>query len=60
MSDGGVSDAQIAAMSAPRPGSGFDVLLLVFMAITALLGLLRRQLLIVSAFTTGVLLVCDA
>jgi hypothetical protein len=39
---------------------GFDVLLLVFLVITAVLGLLRRQLLIVSAFTTGVLLVCDA
>lgn len=39
---------------------GFDVLLLLFMAVTALLGLLRRQLLILTAFTTGVLLVCDA
>lgn len=39
---------------------GFDVLLLLFMASTAVLGLLRRQLLILTAFTTGVLLVCDA
>jgi hypothetical protein len=39
---------------------GFDVLLFVFLVITAVLGLLRRQLLIVSAFTTGVLLICDA
>ena len=39
---------------------GFDILLLLFMASTAVLGLLRRQLLILTAFTTGVLLVCDA
>jgi hypothetical protein len=39
---------------------GFDIMLLVFMAATALLGLLRRQLLILAAFTTGVLLICDA
>jgi hypothetical protein len=39
---------------------GFDVLLFVFLVITAVLGLLRRQLLIVTAFTTGVLLICDA
>jgi hypothetical protein len=39
---------------------GFDVLLLTFMVTTVVLGLLRRQLLILSAFTTGVLLTCDA
>ena len=39
---------------------GFDILLLVFMAATAVLGLLRRQLLVLAAFTTGILLVCDA
>jgi hypothetical protein len=39
---------------------GFDVLLLTFMAATAVLGYLRRQLLILAAFTTGVLLVCDS
>jgi hypothetical protein len=39
---------------------GFDVLLLVMFALTAILGLLRRQLLVLSAFGTGVLLVCDA
>jgi len=39
---------------------GFDVLLLVMMVATAVLGYLRRQLLIVTAFATGVLLVCDA
>jgi hypothetical protein len=39
---------------------GFDILLLVFMGATMVLGLLRRQLLILAAFTTGVLLACDA
>jgi hypothetical protein len=39
---------------------GFDVLLVVFMLATAVLGYLRRQLLVLAAFTTGVLLVCDA
>jgi hypothetical protein len=39
---------------------GFDILLLFFVAATVVLGLLRRQLLILTAFTAGVLLVCDA
>lgn len=39
---------------------GFDVLLLVMFALTAILGLLRRQLLVLTAFGTGVLLICDA
>jgi hypothetical protein len=39
---------------------GFDILLLGFMAVTAVLGLLRRQLLVLTAFTTGILLICDA
>ena len=39
---------------------GFDVLLVGFMLTTALLGYLRRQLLVPAAFTTGVLLICDA
>jgi hypothetical protein len=39
---------------------GFDILLLGFMATTAVLGLLRRQLLILTAFTTGIMLICDA
>ena len=39
---------------------GFDVLLVAFMLMTAVLGYLRRQLLVLAAFTTGVLLVCDA
>lgn len=39
---------------------GFDVLLVGFMLATAVLGYLRRQLLGLAAFTTGVLLICDA
>lgn len=44
----------------PATWVGFDVLILIFMAVTAVLGLLRRQLLVLTAFTTGILLVCDA
>ena len=39
---------------------GFDVLLVAFMVTTAVLVFLRRQLMLPTAFTTGVLLVCDA
>ena len=39
---------------------GFDVLLLVMMVATAVLGYLRRQMLVLTAFATGVLLICDA
>src|SRR5262249_46725728 len=39
---------------------GFDVLLLVFMIATAVLGFVRHHLLTLFAFTTGVLLLCDA
>ncbi|HKP43963.1 hypothetical protein [Mycobacterium sp.] len=39
---------------------GFDILLLVFLTTTAVLGLLQRQLLILTAFTSGILLICDA
>ena len=39
---------------------GFDVLLLAFMTATAVLGFLRHHLLTLFAFSTGVLLVCDA
>lgn len=39
---------------------GFDVLLVGFMLATLLLGYLRRQLLVFTAFTTGVLMICDA
>jgi hypothetical protein len=44
----------------PATWVGFDVLLLGFIAATAVLGLLRRQLLVLTAFTTGILLICDA
>lgn len=39
---------------------GFDVMLIVAFAATAFFGFLRRQLLVLSAFVTGVLLICDA
>jgi hypothetical protein len=39
---------------------GFDILLVTFMAATAVLGWLRRQLMLLTAFTTGILLICDA
>lgn len=39
---------------------GFDGLLLVMFTLTAMLGLLRRQLLVLAAFGTGMLLICDA
>jgi hypothetical protein len=39
---------------------GFDVLLLMFMCATAVLGFTHHHLLTLFAFTTGVLLVCDA
>ena len=44
----------------PTTWVGFDILILMFMAATALLGVLRRQLLVLTAFTTGILLICDA
>ena len=39
---------------------GFDILLLAFMIATAVLGFIRHQWLTLFAFSTGVLLVCDA
>lgn len=39
---------------------GFDGLLVVMMATTAVLGWKRRQLLVLTAFATGILLLCDA
>jgi hypothetical protein len=44
----------------PMTWVGFDILLVGFMLATAVLGYLRRQLLVPAAFTTGVLLICDA
>jgi hypothetical protein len=43
-----------------RTWVGFDLLLLVMIVATGILGYLRRQMLIVVAFSTGVLLICDA
>jgi hypothetical protein len=40
--------------------AGFDILLVAFMATTAVLVFVRRQLVPLTAFTTGVLLICDA
>src|ERR1700733_11497163 len=39
---------------------GFDVLLVAFMVPTAVLVFLRRRLVLLPAFTPGVLLICDA
>lgn len=39
---------------------GFDILLLAMLAVTAIAGWRRRQLLFPFAFATGVLLICDA
>jgi hypothetical protein len=44
----------------PATWVGFDILLVAFMVATAVLGYLRRQLLTFAAFTSGVLLICDA
>lgn len=44
----------------PATWVGFDLLLVFMMAATAYLGWRRRQLMILAAFATGVLLICDA
>ena len=44
----------------PLTWVGFDSLLVVFMIATAVLTWLHRQLLVFPAFTTGILLLCDA
>jgi hypothetical protein len=44
----------------PATWIGFDCVLIAFMTATAVLGWLRRQLVLLAAFTTGVLLICDA
>jgi hypothetical protein len=44
----------------PATWVGFDIVLAGFMLATAVLGYLRRQLLVFAAFTSGVLLICDA
>ena len=52
--------ANYVAQNWPATWMGFDCLLGAFMAATAMLGWLRRQLVMLTAFTTGVLLICDA
>jgi hypothetical protein len=44
----------------PATWIGFDCVLITSMIATAVLGWLRRELVILPAFTTGVLLICDA
>lgn len=44
----------------PATWIGFDLLLLAFMAATIVLGMLRRQMLLLAAFGTALLLICDA
>jgi hypothetical protein len=43
-----------------RTWVGFDVLLLAMLLLTAVLGLRRRPLVVLTGFATGLLLVCDA
>ena len=43
-----------------RTWVGFDVLLLAMLLLTAVLGLRRRPLAVLTGFATGLLLVCDA
>ena len=43
-----------------RTWVGFDVLLLAMLLLTAVLGLRRRPLVVVTGFATGLLLICDA
>jgi|GEM_PF-6019664 len=52
--------ANYVAQNWPATWIGFDCLLIVFMAATAVLGWLGRQLVVLPAFTTGVSLICDA
>ena len=50
----------VTSLPANYVALGFDVLLVAFMVTTAVLVFLRRQLALLTAFTTGVLLICDA
>ncbi|KEF94994.1 hypothetical protein K883_05179 [Mycobacterium sp. TKK-01-0059] len=52
--------ANYVAQNWPATWIGFDCVLIGFMAATAVLGWQRRQLVVLPAFTTGVLLICDA
>lgn len=49
-----------AAHNWPATWVGFDALLVAFMAATAVFGYLRRHIVLLCAFSTGVLLICDA
>jgi hypothetical protein len=52
--------ANYVAHNWPATWIGFDCVLIAFMTATAVLGWLRRELVILPGFTTGVLLICDA
>ena len=52
--------ANYVAHNWPVTWVGFDILLVAFMLATAVFGYLRRQVLLFAAFTSGVLLICDA
>ncbi|MGO9383941.1 MAG: hypothetical protein ACLP4W_18100 [Mycobacterium sp.] len=52
--------ANYVAHNWPVTWVGFDILLVAFMLATAIFGYLRRQVLLFAAFTSGVLLICDA
>ena len=52
--------ANYVAHNWPATWVGFDTLLVGFMLATAVFGYLRRQVLLFAAFTSGVLLICDA
>ena len=51
---------EYAAQNWDLTWTGFDVLLLALVAATAVLAYLRRQLVALTSFATGMLLVCDA
>jgi len=51
--------ANYVAHNWPATWIGFDCVLIAFMIATAVLGWLRRQLVLLPGFTTGVLLICD-
>jgi hypothetical protein len=50
----------VIALPANYVALGSDILLVAFMVTTAVLVFLRRQLALLTAFTTGFLLICDA
>jgi hypothetical protein len=50
----------VSTLPANDVALGFDVLLVAFMVTTGVLVFLRRQLVLLTAFTTGVLLISDA